>query len=223
MSLYCRVLGEITLQQYPNINDAWFQSLKLLYYQGETVPIDRGSFEKELYRIQVPMLAGIINDPVDLTIVSRYGTPQVTTSEYIDKYYKDLLTSNKKEGEDYTYGERINEDNQLLKCIAMLQQGYTNQAAISIAKPNDIELKDPPCLRHISFMVKEDKIHMGLVFRSWDIYAGFPTNLGGLAKLLAFVVGFTDKKIGRIYYTGFNAHYYSNSEDIIKEILNIKE
>jgi thymidylate synthase len=53
-------------------------------------------------------------------------------------------------------------------------------------------------------------------FRSWDLWAGFPTNLGGiqlLKKLLAEEAGLLD---GPMYAYSAGAHIYGYQEDIAR-------
>jgi len=41
-------------------------------------------------------------------------------------------------------------------------------------------LKQPPCLRVIDMRIRYGKLHFIVYFRSWDLIAGFPENIGGL-------------------------------------------
>jgi thymidylate synthase len=53
-------------------------------------------------------------------------------------------------------------------------------------------------------------------FRSWDLWAGFPTNLGGIQlmkKLVAEEAGLTD---GPMYAYSAGAHIYGYQEDIAR-------
>jgi len=64
----------------------------------------------------------------------------------------------------------------------------TNQCTMEIAMPNDILLNDPPCCRLIDCRIRYGKLHFITYFRSWDLYAGFPVNLGGLELLKQLMV-----------------------------------
>lgn len=64
--------------------------------------------------------------------------------------------------------------------------------AYDIPYENESERKTSPCLRGISFKIKKDskgiqRLILSVVFRSWDLYAGFPENMGGFALLNQYV------------------------------------
>jgi thymidylate synthase len=40
-----------------------------------------------------------------------------------------------------------------------------------------------PCLRHIQPRIIDSKLHFVVYFRSWDLWGGFPVNLGGIQTL----------------------------------------
>lgn len=46
----------------------------------------------------------------------------------------------------------------------------TNQMCLQVAKPKDMLLIDPPCLRHIDTRLQDGKLHFYPYFRSWDLY-----------------------------------------------------
>jgi thymidylate synthase len=107
----------------------------------------------------------------------------------------------------------------------------TNQACIEIAKPvdvikcvgNDGKL-DPPCLRLIDFKVIPGSDEFGLYpslsvsvyFRSWDLWAGFPTNLGGIELLKQYVASECGLENGSMYAYSAGAHIYGYHEEIAK-------
>ena len=205
-----------------DIGEAYYQILKYVHENGDEVPVDVGSYEKELHRIQVPFLACEITHPLEWGWLSDPRLIVSITSDQIEKYFQEyLISADKSENEDYTYGERLLESGQLYTVIQKLQSGFTNQAALTTCKPSDILLKDPPCWRGFSFNVElGGTINLICFARSWDVAGALPLNLSGFAKLLEFVVGFVDgTKVGSLYISAANAHYYSNYKDLIEEYL----
>jgi thymidylate synthase len=100
--------------------------------------------------------------------------------------------------ERYTYGERLTNpkvfvDGRECACgVNPVEEGIdiyrkgnygTNQAIMEIGMPSDITLEDPPCLRLIDTRVTDGKLHFVLYFRSWDLWAGFPSNLAAIQLL----------------------------------------
>jgi len=210
------------------ISEAWWQTLNFLYDYHYVTEIDRGSYEKAEKRYQLQRLWGVIEFPLyDMIPQVPFGVPQPTTRDYIEEYFRTkIIGTVKDENEEYTYGERIVE--QLPAVIEMLQKTpLTNQAVIEVGKPEDILLPDPPCLRVITFKNIPDKeqkryrLNVGVFFRSWELYAGFPTNLGGMALLMEYVAGFLENtSVGNLMFASDGAHVYSYSWEHVKQILH---
>jgi thymidylate synthase len=217
------------------ISDAWFQLIYNIFDNSYTQKIQKGSFEKEQYRLQYPGLAIFIEHPdQDMVpvIPPALGIPSPTDMEYIENYFANyLMDPQLSENETYRYSSRIHYPmpkggTQLERAIAMLKETpLTNQAAIEIATPEDFDVcigndgkLDPPCLRLLDFKVIPEKDNLVLTvscyFRSWDLWAGLPTNLGGIELLKKYVVDETKLENGPMYAYSAGAHIYGYQEEI---------
>ena len=217
-----------------SISDAWFQLLYNIFDFGYTQEIQRGSFANEEKRIQYPSISVFIEHPEqDMIpiIPAHLNIPSPTTKEYIESYCANYLLSDKlAQNETYTYGSRIctkmpnGGDTQLERIVSILKETpQTNQAVIEIATPVDLDICkdsqghiDPPCLRLIDFKVIDGVLTMSVYFRSWDLWAGFPTNLGGLELMKEIVASETGLKNGPLYAYSAGAHIYGYSEEIAR-------
>lgn len=204
-----------------DIQEAWWLNLKLLSGHGYWTDVQRGSFANTERRLQLKALAGIIYYPLPIILPApKQGIPAPATIEYVHKYFRDKLIGDvKSENEEYTYGERISE--QLPKIIEMLQKTpETNQAVIEVGLPTDIDLPDPPCLRCITLKVIQGKLHLGCYFRSWDLWSGFPSNVGALALLQQLICGFLEKvELGPVFYASDGAHVYEYAYEYMQGVL----
>ena len=212
-----------------DIAEAWFLNLMLLWQRGFDVPIQRGSFEGEQKRRQIGLVCGSIAFPYQGEVIPTVpeGVPAPTSIDYINSYVSEKLLSKSKENEAYTYGDRILD--QVEPVVDILRQTpYTNQAIIQVAKPEDLDLKDPPCLRSISFKCrppKKDKhakpiLDVCVYFRSWDAWAGFPTNIAGIMILTDTILSFCPNLArGTMTYFSDGLHYYSMHEPYVMQVL----
>ncbi len=219
------------------ISDAWFQLIYNLFDRAYPQYIQRGSFENEQYRLQYPGIAVFIEHPSsDIVphIPPGLNIPAPTTMEYIEEYFANYLMNPEPcEGETYTYASRIHHPmpkggSQLARVIDMLRNTpLTNQAVIEIAHPEDLDTcygkdgkLDPPCLRLLDFKVipSADDLLLTVTayFRSWDLWAGFPTNLGGIELLKQFIASETSLKSGPMYAYSAGAHIYGYQEEIAR-------
>jgi len=219
------------------IPDAWFQLIYNLFDNAYAQKIQKGSFENEQRRLQYPGIAVYIEHPYyDMvpTIPSNSGIPAPTTKEYIEDYFVNyLMNPELAENETYRYSSRIHHPmpkggTQFERVIEILRETpLTNQAVIEIATPLDLDIccgkdgkLDPPCLRLLDFKVipvdDELMLTVSAYFRSWDLWAGFPTNLGGIELLKQFVASETSLKNGPIYAYSAGAHIYGYQEQIAR-------
>jgi len=91
-----------------------------------------------------------------------------------------------------------------------------NQMVLQVAQPDDMLLKDPPCLRHIDTRIQDGKLHFYPYFRSWDLWGGFPANLGGIQLLKEYVAAEIGVEDGEIIASSKGLHIYDYSFDLAK-------
>ncbi len=219
------------------ISDAWFQLIYNIFDRSYTQKIQKGSFEKEQYRLQYPSIAVFIEHPSEdmvPVIPPALGIPSPTTMEYIEDYFAAyLMDPQLSENETYKYASRIQHPmpkggTQLDRVIEMLKTTpLTNQAIVEIGSPDDHDVcigndgkLDPPCLRLLDFKAvpqgDELVLSISCYFRSWDLWAGFPTNLGGLELLKRYVADEAGLQSGPLYAYSAGAHIYGYQEDIAR-------
>ena len=74
---------------------------------------------------------------------------------------------------------------------------------------NEAERGTSPCLRGIDFKIKENKLITSVIFRSWDLYSGFPENLGGITLLNEYVAAqLPGVEPGPLAFTSMGLHCY---------------
>jgi thymidylate synthase len=200
-----------------DIPDAWFQSLKLVIEQGYVYSVDRGSFKGHKRR-ELDFVTVHITNPSTRPLVPEIPKelesecPVPSSMEYVYQYLEKLVTPLKAASEVYTYGERLTgvKANQVEEVIKMYRaEGYgTNQACMEVGMPTDIFLADPPCLRLVDTRVRYGRLHFIVYFRSWDLWAGFPSNLAGLQLLKEYMSGEIGVEDGEIIACSKGMHLY---------------
>ncbi|MEE8317596.1 MAG: thymidylate synthase [Candidatus Omnitrophota bacterium] len=225
-----------------DLDDAWFQSLSRILEHGHVYTITRGSYKGQK-RLEFDFVTIRIKNPSHqmIPIVPEgSGIPAPTSMEYINSYLSYLLTAQKTETEDYTYGERLVdakvrvkemqggkemvkemplEVNQVEEVIKIYKkEGHgTNQAVMEIGMPSDIKLNDPPCLRLIDTRIRYGRLHFFPYFRSWDLWGGFPSNLGGLELVKQYMAEEIGVKNGEIIASSKGLHLYEYTWDLAKQ------
>jgi thymidylate synthase len=178
---------------------------------GRKYTVDRGSyvgqerleFDYITIHIKYPGVRPLLPD-----IPPHIGIPNPVADEYLEEYLPYLMTSIRKPDEYYTYGERL--EYQIQQVIEMYKKdGYrTNQACMSVSMPSDIDLKDPPCLRSIDCRIIDNKLNFVVYFRSWDLWGGFPANLGAIQLLKEYMSAEIGVEDGEIIASSKGLHLY---------------
>lgn len=168
-----------------SIQDAWREVMWLCVKNGYDFVVKGGSYvgqiRKQLRDVHIRILEP---GKRPLAPIMPPGIVGPTSDEKIDAYFQRYLFSGEKaENEQYTYGEYIVAQWERVVELLNQSQGNTNQACIAIGDVHTTSLGDPPCLRLISLKCVGGQLVMTVFFRSWDLFAGFPENLGGLQVL----------------------------------------
>jgi thymidylate synthase len=155
--------------------------------------------------------------------LTRYPVDYPIWLRYMDDW-KDILIQDKKvfKDEGIIIPNPENSSDSFLNQIELLiwiykNKGYrNNQMVLQVAHPTDMLLQDPPCLRHIDTRIQDGKLHFYPYFRSWDLWGGFPANLGGIQLLKEYVASEIGVEDGEIIATSKGLHIYDYSFDLAK-------
>jgi len=70
------------------------------------------------------------------------------------------------------------------------------------------------CLRGIDVWVEDNKLHFWTYFRSWDLYSGFPVNLGGIQLVKEYMAGQIGVGSGITVASSKDLHVYEFAWDV---------
>ncbi len=230
-----------------DIPDAWFQLVDLCYKEGRDYKVGEGSYANSQFRRELDYVTCHIKYPQTKPLLPEIppglGIPDPVPEgmDYIERYLPYLLTDEKKEGEQYTYGQRLfgpiyctgdqscnSMSCQVEEVITKFKRGFgNNQACMTIAQPSDIHLTDPPCLRMIDVRVYPDeeipKLHFVIYFRSWDLYGGFPANLAAIAFLQEYMATEIGVETGEFVCSSKGLHLYDMYFSLAEKRLGLSE
>ncbi|HUV46079.1 MAG TPA: thymidylate synthase, partial [Dehalococcoidia bacterium] len=144
------------------------------------------------------------------------------STEYIENYLPYLMTAHKAEGEQYTYGQYL--EKQISEVIRMYKEdGYnTNQAFMAVGDSQSIFLSDPPCLRGIDTRIRDNKLYFVVYFRSWDLWAGFPSNLAAIQLLKEYMSSEIGVDDGEIIAMSKGMHLYEYAWELARTTARIQ-
>lgn len=194
-----------------DLPDAWFQCVYRILEVGREYTIERGSYQGQR-RLEFDYVTIHIKYPGTRPLVPdippHLGIPNPVAEGYLEEYLPYLMTSQKRPGEEYTYGQYL--EPQIKEVIRMYrEEGFnTNQAYMTVGDPHSIFLKDPPCLRGIDTRIQDGRLHFIVYFRSWDLWNGFPANLGAIQLLKEYMAEEIGVEDGEIIAASKGLHLY---------------
>jgi len=202
---------ELTQIVARDLPEAWYLCIKEVMDKGYEYLITRGSFVGSRRR-EFDSVTILVKYPSTKPLVPIVpeGVPSPSSIEYVERYLPYLMTADKGQGELYTYGEDI--DKQLPELIKILKEygDGTNQACMSVGDANSIFLEHSQCLRLIDTRIRDGKLHFYVYFRSWDLWAGFPSNLAAIQILKEYVTGEVGVEDGELVAYSKGLHLYEH-------------
>ena len=208
---------EISVINGRDLSEAWFLCLRETLTKGYEYKIERGSYAGQ-QRKELDFIVVQIKNPGTRPLIPDVpqGVPPPTSMEYIESYLPYLMTAHKAEGEQYTYGQYL--ETQIAEVIKMYKEngGNTNQAFMAVGNEHSIFLADPPCLRGIDTRIRDGRLHFFVYFRSWDLWAGFPSNLAAIQLLKEYMSSEIGVDDGEIIAMSKGLHLYEYSWELAR-------
>jgi thymidylate synthase len=208
---------KISVVEARDLSEAWFLCLCKTLAEGRDYQIERGSYAGE-QRKELEFVVIQVKYPGTRPLIPDVpqGVPPPSTMDYIESYLPYLMTAHRKEGEQYTYGQYL--ETQIAEVIRMYKEdGYnTNQAFMAVGDAQSIFLSDPPCLRAIDTRISDNKLNFVVYFRSWDLWAGFPSNLAAIQLLKEYMASEIGVDDGGLIAMSKGLHIYKYAWELAK-------
>ncbi len=151
--------------------------------------------------------------------------------EEFEKHVRDLLSGEKPDDVEYTYGYRLFSHgiagNQIERMIEYLSKRPYSRRAISIVidPRSDFDSEYPPCIGVVQGIISGDYYNHTVYIRSNDMFRGWPVNMYGQYMLAKYIVEKINKRTGTDYKLGtvtthsFSAHLYQHDWKIAKNLV----
>ena len=213
---------KISFIEARDLSEAWFLCLRETLDKGYKYKIERGSYAGQ-HRKELDFVVVQVRHSGTRPLIPDVpqGVPPPTSMEYVESYLPYLMTSHKAAGEQYTYGQYL--EKQIAEVIRMYKEdGYnTNQAYMAVGNEHSIYLSDPPCLRAIDTRIRDNKLNFIVYFRSWDLWAGFPSNMAAIQLLKEYMASELGVGDGEIIAMSKGMHLYEYSWDLARATARI--
>jgi thymidylate synthase len=213
---------KISFIEARDLSEAWFLCLVKILEEGIEYKIERGSYNGQ-QRKELDLAVIQVSYPGSRPLIPDVpqGVPPPSTMDYVESYLPYLMTAHRKEGEQYTYGQYL--ERQIAEVIRIYKEdGHnTNQAFMAVGDAQSIYQDDPPCLRMIDTRIRQGRLKFIAYFRSWDLWAGFPSNLAAIQLLKEYISSEVGVEDGELVAMSKGLHLYEYSWDLAKAVLRV--
>lgn len=198
----------------PSIGRAHEQVIQMILEKGWVLKTedDEATIEFEEVALQV-------DTPLADPLVSQYSRFQ---QKFVEQYAKDLLHGSHASfeydyhGRLFDWGERLVADgkpvhiDQIAYIVEKLRTSPNTRRAIAITwnPVIDEKLDDCPCLQLIQCTVREEKLHMRVIFRSNDMLTAAGANMYALVQLQKSIAGQLGLPCGTYTHISLVPHIY---------------
>ncbi|MCK4478355.1 thymidylate synthase [Candidatus Bathyarchaeota archaeon] len=199
-----------------DLPSAWYRAVNLVYREGDTFRVERGSEISLTKKLSVTLE---IAHPEHRPLIDEKAPCDI---KYVEQVYLSyLFLPEKSPEESYTYGERLRKPvDQIEEVIKKYKEFKSDrQNTMVLRLPQDLNLEAPPCLTIIDTEVSDDQLHFFPYFRSWDCYAGLPANLAGIQILKEHMAKEIGVKTGKTVTYSKNLHLYERQLKFAEELL----
>jgi len=87
---------------------------------------------------------------------------------------------------------------------------------MAVGDKESISLLDPPCLRGIDTRIRDNRLNFIVYFRSWDLWAGFPSNLAAIQLLKEYMSSEIGVGDGEIIAMSKGLHLYQYAWELAR-------
>ncbi|MBI2671395.1 hypothetical protein HYX16_00505 [Candidatus Woesearchaeota archaeon] len=214
------------------VAEAWIKILDTILKFGKESGTHYDDMQKEIVN-----LMSIISDedPNNLLIPDFFPSDKQHVSEYIPRMTRDLPGGISKN--EYTYGSRMRSWfglDQINNAVAKLVREPVSRAVVISLwdSVKDLTIGGSPCLNHVWLRVNDNKLYMTCIFRSHDMFEGYPENALALRILQEEIrreieAGLkakdpnTEIKLGNLVILSQSAHIYDDSWERCQKIVEM--
>jgi thymidylate synthase len=87
---------------------------------------------------------------------------------------------------------------------------------MAVGDAQSLYLSDPPCLRAVDTRILDGRLCFVVYFRSWDLWAGFPSNLAAIQLLKEYMASEIGVADGELVAMSKGLHLYEYCWELAK-------
>ena len=202
------------------IAEVWERSVRWCIEKGQIVKTEDGANTKEVQDLIME-----ISDPLsEPKIHPKYPLGAQAIQVYVDEVLK---------GTDadfvYDYHSRIRKHMVGDKLIDQIAQSIDKLKEDNLSRRvavhtwyvgHDLTEKNPPCLQYIQYLIRDNKLHTSVLFRSNDLFSAALGNAIALSTLQKQVADEVSVGMGTYVHHSVSMHIYEGDWEAAQKILD---
>ena len=196
------------------VNQAFTDLLEILLLKGNRVSIeedDKGSRS-----------GGKTIELQSLTVLIEKPSPYIKVPPILSNVSQKFMDGMLFQSTDKPQSKRVLDQKEAVIDL-LRQRPHTRRASMAVWERTDITASYSVCLAFVQFLIRDNKLHQSVVFRSWDIFNAFLYNAKGHIMLQHEIAEELGIEMGTLAVFVVSAHVYELDEDKIRNYLLSKE
>jgi len=206
------------------ITEAWLNVLDTILKFGKESETHYDEPQREVLNL-LSIIEG--EDPNHFFIPDYLPCDEPRVRSYVPRITRDLPGGIHKN--EYTYGSRMRSwfgTDQVRRAVDKLAREPVSRAVVVGLwdATKDLEIGGSPCLNHIWLRISDDKLYMTCIFRSHDMFEGYPENAFGLRTLQEEIRAELQQRLGKevglgeLMILSQSAHLYKDTWEWAQKI-----
>ena len=192
------------------VNEAFIDLLEILLLKGNRVEIegdDKGSRS-----------GGKTIELQSLTVLIEKPSPYIQVPPILSNVSQKFMDGMLFQSTDKPQSKRVIDQKQ--DVINLLKhRPHSRRACMTVWERTDLKAPYSVCLAYIQFLIRDNKLHQSVIFRSWDIFNAFLFNVKGNIMLQHEIAEELGVEMGTFTAFTVSAHVYALDEEKIKDFL----
>ena len=193
--------------------EAYHEALKTLYMWGDECPCPDYNTKQIELSMTMAVLEPLAEPMISKLFIGGYRELEQYRQEMLDG----ILDFEVEKGKwAYTYHQRM--EKQIPFVIDELKRNPYSRRAVIVIRDWEVDSKstDPACLQHIQYMVRDDKLHCKVTFRSNDACKATYMNAFALIMLQKRIADELGYEMGTYIHRANSFHCYEQDYSLLE-------
>ena len=192
------------------VNQAFTDLLEILLLKGNRVEIEEDS--------KGSRSGGKTIELQSLTVLIEKPSSYIKIPDVLSKVSQKFMDGMLFQSTDKPQSKRVLDQKQDIINL-LKQRPHSRRACMAVWERTDIKAPYSVCLAYLQFLIRDNKLHQSVIWRSWDVFNAFLFNCKGNIMLQHEIAEELGVDMGTFTALAVSAHVYGIDEEKAREFL----